>query len=153
MRTKIEQEPQERENIYYKLFNLIEQPVQICELVWDEKGEPIDIIILNVNSAFEKHSGLRREHILGRHIKEILPVVEQIWLERYAEVLRSGKETHFEEYNTSLEKWLEVSTSPMGGNRFVAVFKDITERKKKKRCVNQKKISVHYLIQLMKGIV
>jgi|NGEPerStandDraft_6_1074524.scaffolds.fasta_scaffold225317_2 PAS domain-containing protein len=37
---------------------------------------------------------------------------------------------HFEEYNSSLDKWFEVFASPMGGNRFAATFSDITERKK-----------------------
>jgi PAS domain S-box-containing protein len=108
---------------------LIEEAIQICELVFDEKGQPIDNIILDVNPAYEKHSGLKREQVIGRRIKEILPIVEQIWLDRYGEVIRTGKSIHFEEHNAALDKWFEVFASSMGGNRFIATFSDITVRK------------------------
>jgi PAS domain S-box-containing protein len=128
-RNEIEEKPRESEEKYQEFFNLIEQAVQIGEIVFDEKGQPIDNIILDVNLAYEKHSGLRREQVIGRHIKEIFPIVEQIWLDRYGKVVRTGMGVHFEEYNSSLDKWFEVFASPMGGNRFIAVFSDITDRK------------------------
>ncbi len=126
---EIEEKSLESKKKYQELFHLIEQAVQISEMVFDEKGQPIDYVILDVNIAYEKYSGLRREEVIGRHVKEILPIVEQTWLERYGEVVRAGMEMHFEEYNASLDKWFEVFASPMGGNRFVTVFSDITRRK------------------------
>jgi hypothetical protein len=126
---EIEEKSLESKKKYQELFNLIEQAVQISEMVFDEKGQPIDYVILDVNIAYEKHSGLRREEVIGRHVKEILPIVKQTWLERYGKVVRAGMGMHFEEYNASLDKWFEVFASPMGGNRFVTVFSDITRRK------------------------
>jgi PAS domain S-box-containing protein len=126
-----ELEEKSRESIkkYHKLLNLIGEGILICELVFDEKGHPVDHIILDVNPAFEKHSGLRHDQIIGRRIKEILPIVEQTWLNRYAEVVRTGMVVHFEEYNASLDKWLDVIASSMGDNRVIALFRDISERK------------------------
>ncbi|HIH95608.1 TPA: PAS domain S-box protein [Methanosarcina acetivorans] len=119
-----------RENeIYLDAFSLTREAVQICELVLDDKGHPVDFILLDVNPAYEKYSGLRREHVVGKHLKEVLPVVEQVWLDRYREVVRTGKGMRFEEYNSSLNRWFEVFASPMGGNLFAVVFNDITERK------------------------
>jgi len=112
------------------LFNSMGEAVQFCELVFDEGGRPVDNIILDVNPAYEKHSGLTRDLVIGRRIKEMLPVVEQIWLDRYGEVVRTGKQQSFKEYNASLNMWFEVDASPASGNRFYAVFSDITERKK-----------------------
>jgi PAS domain S-box-containing protein len=114
---------------YHELFNLIEEGIQICEIVFDEEGHPVDHIILEVNHAFEKYSGLRHEQIIGRRIKEILPIVEQTWLDHYAEVVRTGKVARFEEYNASLDKWLDVITCPIGGNCLISLFRDIAERK------------------------
>jgi PAS domain S-box-containing protein len=120
----------ESEEKFRNLFNLMGEAIQLCELVLDEEGLPVDNIILDVNLAYETNSGLRREQVIGRRIKEVLPIVEQVWLDRYVEVVRTGTEMHFEEYNSSLDKWFEVYASPMGGNLFVAVFSDITERKR-----------------------
>ncbi|HEX2959810.1 MAG TPA: PAS domain S-box protein [Chitinispirillaceae bacterium] len=124
-----EEKPLESKEIHYEIFNLMEEAIQICEIVFNERGQPIDNIILDVNAAYEKHSGLKREEVIGRRIKEVLPVIEQIWLDRYAEVVRTGRKMHFEEYNASVDKWFDVSASPIGGNRFIATFRNITDRK------------------------
>jgi len=91
--------------------------------------EEVDNVILDVNSAYEKHSGLKKEEVIGKRIKEIRPVVEQVWLDRCGEVVCEGKSMHFEEYNAGTDRWFEVHTSPLGGNHFAAVFTDITGRK------------------------
>ena len=115
---------------YSEIFNSITQGIQICELVFDEKGQPVDNIILDVNPAYEKHSGLRREQVVGKRIKEILSGVEQAPLDRYAEVVGKKKSLHFEEYNASLDMWFEVFASPLEGNEFITVFSNITQRKR-----------------------
>ena len=73
--------------------------------------------------------------MVGRRIKDILPAVEQAWLDRYGSLIRTGTPIDFEEYNASLRRWFEVHASPMTGNRFVAVFSDITERKEAEAAV------------------
>ena len=129
-RKELEEKYLESEKKYRDLFNLIGQAVQIGEIVFDEKGQPIDNIILDVNLAYEKHSGLKREQAIGQSFKKIRPVVDQTWLDRYGEVVRTGMGMHFEEYNASLNRWFEAFASPMGDNRFIAVFSDITKRKR-----------------------
>ncbi len=42
-------------------------------MVVNEEGEPIDYIYLNVNDAFEEFTGLKREKIINKGVKEILP--------------------------------------------------------------------------------
>jgi PAS domain S-box-containing protein len=120
----------ESESKYHGLFDSMAEAVQICELVFDNDGRPVDNIILDVNAAYEKHSGFSRNDVMGKRIKDILPVVEQVWLDRYSTVVRTGNSMHFEEYNASLDKWFDVYASPLNNNRFAAVFTDITERKK-----------------------
>ncbi|MGZ7116560.1 MAG: PAS domain-containing protein, partial [Methanobacterium sp.] len=120
----------ESESTYRGLFESLAQAIQICELVFDDNGQPADILMLDVNAAYEKHSGLKRNEVIGKHIKDILPVIEQEWLDRYAEIVREGKSMHFEDYNASLDKWFDVHASPLEGNRFAAIFTDITEHKK-----------------------
>lgn len=69
---------QESEALYHGLFESREEAIQICELVFNDKGKPVDNIVLNINSAYEKHSGLKKEEVIGKRIKDILSVVEQV---------------------------------------------------------------------------
>ena len=59
------------------------QGVQINQLIYNEMGEPVDYLILDINHAVETHTGLKREEITGKRAKEIYQNVEQEWLIRY----------------------------------------------------------------------
>ncbi len=160
-REKVEQELERAKEMmcaseekYREIFNSMGEAIQLCELVLDEEGRPVDNIILDVNPAYEKHSGIRREQIVGRRIKEVLPIVEQVWLDRYGEVVRKGLEMHFEEYNSSLDKWFKVFASPISGNRFAVVFTDITERKEAEEAIYQSEQHYRLLFETMnQGVV
>jgi PAS domain S-box-containing protein len=137
-RKRMEEALRESEAKFRGLFQWMGGAIQICELIRDEQGRPVDSLILEVNPAYEQQTGLRRAEVAGRRIKEILPVVEQSWLDRYGEMVRTGKAIHFEEYNAGLDRWFDVYANPMGGNRFAAVFADITERKRSEGAMSER---------------
>ena len=129
-RKKAEEDLKASESKYRGLFDSMAEGVQICELVFDDNGRPVDNIILDVNPVYEKQTGIKREDIIGKHVKEIQPTVEQIWFDRYGEVVREGKIIQFEEYNAGTDRWYDVNATPLKGNQFTVIFSDITERKK-----------------------
>lgn len=120
------------DNLYKEFLFSLDAAVQLCELVWDDDGQPVDVVFLDVNPAYEKHTGLKKEDVVGRPIKEILPDVEQVWLDRYGELVQKNKPMHFEEYYTETNRWYKVNARPLGGNKFTAIFMDITENKNTK---------------------
>jgi PAS domain S-box-containing protein len=128
-RLRAEKALRESEDKFHGLFHWMGGGIQICELVFDEESQPVDYIILDVNPAYEKYFGLRREQVVGRRVKEFFPSGEQAWLDHYGELVRTGEPVHFEEYETSLHQWFDVYACPMNGNRFAAIFSDITGRK------------------------
>ncbi len=144
---------QECEATYLGLFDSLDVAIQVCELIFDDEGHPVDNIILNVNPAYEKQTGLKKDEVIGKPINEILPVIEQLWLDRYGEVVHEGKSMHFEEYNANLDKWFDVHASPLGYNRFAAVFTDITESRKAEEALTESKDFAENLIETANVIV
>ncbi|MGH9325555.1 MAG: histidine kinase [Terriglobia bacterium] len=112
------------------LFNEMLVGCTLNEIVCDEHGNPVDRIYLEVNPAFERLMGLRREEVIGRRMREILPGVEPFWIERYGRVALTGESARFEGYMGPVGKYFDVSVfSPQRG-RFGVTFTDITESKR-----------------------
>jgi PAS domain S-box-containing protein len=102
------------------------------KIVVDKSGKPVDYVFLEVNHAFEKMTGLKRERILGKKVTEILPGIEKDpadWIGVYGRVALTGVPAQFESHAESLGKWYKVVAYCPEKEHFVALFEDITERK------------------------
>jgi len=100
------------------------------KMIYDEKGRPCDYKFLQVNPAFEKIVGLPASKMVGRTVKEILPGIEEYWIERYAQVVKTGKAGFYKNYSKELGKYFDVWAFPTARSSFGALFSDISERKK-----------------------
>lgn len=118
----------DKEKMFTALFNSIEEPVLICELVWRDNELPLEVIIHDVNPAYEKLSELKMDKAMGRSVKEVL-VEDEIWRDKSAEAVRKQKPLHFQRYYENMNRWYNVQVNPLGGDCFVTVFVDITEFK------------------------
>ena len=102
-------------------------------IVVDKAGKPVDYVFLEVNHAFEKMTGLKREHIIGKKVTEVLLGIEKDpadWIGVYGRVALTGEPTQFENYNEALGKWFKVMAYCPEKSHFVALFEDISERRK-----------------------
>jgi PAS domain S-box-containing protein len=120
------------ETKYRALFENMIDGFAFHQIVANEEGKPIDYVFLEINSAFERLTGLKRSDIIGKKVTEAMPGIERDpanWIGVYGDVALSGRDVRFEQRAEGLNKWYSVSAySPLKGY-FVAVFEDITERK------------------------
>jgi PAS domain S-box-containing protein len=123
-----EQELRESEKRYRTLFETINEGFALHEILYDEQGAPYDYRFLTVNPAFERQTGLRAEDIVGHTVREVMPDIEPLWIERYARVVETGEPIQFEAYSRSLGRYYSASASRTGPRHFAAIFLDITER-------------------------
>ena len=110
------------------------------KIVVDKAGKPIDYVFLEVNHAFEKMTGLKREQIIGKKVTEVLVGIEKDpadWIGVYGKVALTGEPVQFENYAESLGKWFKVSAYCPEKGYFVALFEDITERKKAEEALKE----------------
>ncbi len=100
-------------------------------IVTDDAGNPVDYIFLEVNRAFEKLTGLKKENIIGKTLTEVLPGIEHAsfdWVDAYGRVALSGENVHFEQYSELLGRYYEVFAYAEDDDCFAVIFFDITDR-------------------------
>jgi two-component system, cell cycle sensor histidine kinase and response regulator CckA len=66
------------ERDYQTLFREMREGLAVHEVICDAQGKPVDYRFLDVNPAFETLTGLKREAVLGRTVKKVLPGVERL---------------------------------------------------------------------------
>jgi len=119
----------ESELRYRTLFNSMNEGFALHEIICDDKGVPVDYRFLDINQAFERYTGLKRENVVGKNVSEVLPGNDPYWLEIYGKVALTGEPVHFDNYATALDRHYEVFAYRPAPGQFAAVLMDITERK------------------------
>ncbi|MBN1845658.1 MAG: PAS domain S-box protein [Sedimentisphaerales bacterium] len=131
-RKQAEDSLQENEAKYRSLFENMMSGFAYHRMVTDEAGRPVDYVFLEVNEAFERMTGLRRDRILHKKVSELLPQLrtsEFDWIDTYGQVALTGREARFEQYCEDLGRWYAVSAySPRPGH-FATLFEDVTDRR------------------------
>jgi PAS domain S-box-containing protein len=127
---KLAEEASRRNEEKFKtLFMSMTEGFYLSEVIYDKDGDACDYRYVEVNSAFARILGLRRDQIIGKRYKELVPVDTTRWLDVYGDVARTGTPQTFEFYSPEYKKHFETySYRPIEGQVTVIVM-DITERK------------------------
>jgi len=121
------------EEKYHSLFTEMLNGFAYHKVITDNSGKSVDYVFLEVNDAFERLTGLRRNEIIGKRVTEVLPGIERDpadWIGRYGRVALTGEEARFEQFAEPLGRWYSVSAYSPQREYFGVVFEDITERKR-----------------------
>lgn len=128
-RFEMNDEIQRSEDRFRKLFGNMEQGFAVHEMIYDDNGKPIDYRYIMVNEAFETLTGLKGKNIINKTIKEVVPDVEDYWIEKFGEVCKTGKPMQFEGYFKYANKTFNVTAYKPENEQFAVVFYDVTQYK------------------------
>ena len=116
---------------YQNLFENMLEGFAFCRMIYDADGRPVDWVYLKVNPAFEHLTGLN--NIVGKRVLEAIPDIKELTPELfdiYGRVTSRGKPEIFEIDFKPLNIWLKISVFSPEREHFIAIFEDITARKK-----------------------
>lgn len=110
-------------------FMLLDQAFALCELVYDDAGRAVDYRFYAVNPACETMTGIRAEDQIGRTGKELVPTLDDRWIEMFDQVVRTGQSVRFEHYVMPRDRWFSTFAFSLGGAQFGTLVTDITSQK------------------------
>lgn len=142
---KAKEELRASERKYRKLFNSIDDAFCIIEMIFDDQGKPVDFRCIKTNDAFVRHATIP---MAGKRIKEVVPDLEQFWIDQYAKVAKTGEVMHLEGIVAGLgNQWFQTSAFPVeGANRVGILFQNVTARK-------LRKANIAFLDEISEGIM
>lgn len=129
------------------LFEHLEAGFALHEMIFDDDGRPADYRFLQVNPAFERMTGLSARDIIGKTMLEMLPGNQPAWVERYGEVVLTGRPMTFEDYSLELKRHYHVIAYSPDSGQFATVFSDITERKARDAELERYRVRLEGLVE------
>lgn len=120
----------ESEHKYHSLYFSMSEGFALHRLVYDKNNIAVDYVILDVNPAFEVHTGIKRNDALGVKASVLYKTKEAPYLDIYANVVETGQPIVFEKFFASVNKHFHISVFSPEKGMFATVFFDVTARKR-----------------------
>ena len=119
----------EQEQQYRQLFDNLTTGFFLSELIFDAAGQPADFRFLQVNPAFEKLTGLKGAEVLNRTARQVLPQIEDYWIEEIGRVAITGQSAGCENFCSPLQRHYDCWIFLSAPGKVCVVFADVTSRK------------------------
>ena len=141
-RARAEQALRLSEERFRALFDTMDEGFCVVEMIFDSSGRAVDYRILEMNPAFEKHTGLKG--VVGRSVRDFAPDLDEFWHETYGRVATTGEPARFVSQAKALEdRWFDVYAFRLGDadSRKVAIlFNDISHNKRAEEQVRESEL-------------
>jgi|GEM_PF-630532 len=113
---------------YFKsIFDNLDFSISDHELIYNENGEGIDYKFLYANKAFCESLNISLEDLIGKSVLDLFPQTEKYWIDKYSEVVATGKPLSMTRYSAQFDKQFSTYAFKSGTNSFVSSFSDITK--------------------------
>lgn len=135
---RAEEKLKEREERYRTLFETMDQGFCVIEMMRDANGKAIDYRFVEINPAFEKHTGLG--NAIGVTMRQLVPNHDEHWFETYGKIADTGESLRFENSADAMQRYYDVFAFRIGGDgsqRVGILFTDITIRRQSEKEINR----------------
>ena len=135
---------------YSKLIKHMPDAFAYHQVIYDCQGNPTDYLFLEINSAFEKLTGLKRDEVIGRRVTEVHPDIGESsfdWIAAYGQVSKLGESIRFEQYFEPAGRWYDVSAFSDTPGYFAVSFREVTAQKNENLALNKLVKLAHDILQ------
>jgi len=125
----------ESETRFHSLYNSMTEGVALHRLIRDDSGQPIDYVILEANSAYEGHTDICVDEVIGKTAIQAYGSVP--YLDQYSQVVVTGSPLQFQTYFAPLDKTFTIAAVSYGVDQFATIFSDISEHVRTEKALRQ----------------
>lgn len=121
----------DREAQFSALFENMNAGFVLFEVVWDDRGRPVDLIFLAGNQDFVDAAGLKLNDAVGKRLTQVLPGIKNDstnWIETCGRVAKTGEVLKFEQGSEYFGGYYAISIFQAQPNQCAATFIDISDR-------------------------
>lgn len=120
---------------YRDLFNEMLDGFALHKVIYDREGEPVDYMFVDINPAYERLTGLKRNDVKNKTIVEIVPGIEQHWIDNFGKVAKTGEPYWFEDYAEDSNRHYNGLAYCPKKDYFAVIFSDVTDKKNAERII------------------
>jgi PAS domain S-box-containing protein len=113
----------------HALIETMDDGFCMIDIIRDADGKAVDYLFVEANKAFAAQTGLVDS--AGKTARQLVPGIEQRWIDIYDEVARTGVARRFVEESPVMGRWFNVYAGPIDHprqRRVALLFTDITDR-------------------------
>jgi PAS domain S-box-containing protein len=139
---------------YRTLFETIDQGFCVCQMLFNENGEPSDYRFLEVNSVFEQMTGLQQA--TGKTARGLIPNLEDFWIQIYGRVVLTGEPVRFENQSKAMNRWFSVDAfrfDETQSDKFAILFANITARKQAEADLKERNDHIQILYEITSDLL
>lgn len=128
-KSRIQRELSVSKNLYKGLFHNLLDGFAYNKLIYDKNGVAVDYVFLEVNDAFAKFYGWRKNDLIGKRATEVFPEEAPLWIPLFAKVAEEGTSLRLKHHFTEKNKWITISSFSPEKNYFATIVTDVTDLK------------------------
>ncbi|WP_148640256.1 PAS domain-containing sensor histidine kinase [Aureimonas sp. AU20] len=115
------------------VFETLREGFILGEVIRDASGQVVDWRYEAVNNAWHDMLGMPRGTAVGRTVRDLLPDIEDEWINEFARVVETSEPARFTRRVGTLDRWYDGVAQSIGDDRFTVIFVDVTDRIKRER--------------------
>lgn len=119
----------ESEVRFRALFETMTEGVALHRLLFDERGEPADYVLTDVNPAYESHTGIRGEDAVGRRASELYGTERAPYLDTFVRVAMTGEPARMDVHFEPMGRHFRILVVSPARGEFATVFEDVSATK------------------------
>lgn len=113
---------------YTRLFNNMMNGCLLCEILYNEKREPVDYKYIEANSAFEEQTGIKWKKIKNKTAKEFIALENSKLIEKSINVVITGKPLRHTFFSKRLNRFIEEYIFKTEEGKFAKIINNITDQ-------------------------